>query len=231
MRERLIHAEKMAALGQVVSGVAHELNNPIAGINALAQTLILERPLDQGTHRVLETIRHEGERAANIISDLLTSSRQVPLKRQNVDLNRMVVEALAIEQKARDSSVQWETQLQDDLPLVNADPTQVRQVLDNLIVNARQAMDEAQDKRGRIRTYVDGVMIVCEVIDSGPGILSDALGRVFEPFYTTKVVGEGTGLGLAISHGIIEAHGGGIHAGNLPAGGARFWFELPRHSG
>ena len=231
LRERLIHAEKMAALGQVVSGVAHELNNPIAGINALAQTLILEQPLDDGTQRVLETIREEGDRAARIISDLLTSSRQVPLKRQDVDLNRMVEDALELERKARGEGVQWETQLKADLPLVNADPTQVRQVLDNLIVNARQAMDEVATKAGRIRTYIDGTMIGCEVVDSGPGVHPEALGRVFEPFYTTKVVGEGTGLGLAISHGIIEAHGGGIHAENLLSGGARFWFELPRHSG
>ncbi len=231
LRERLIHAEKMAALGQVVSGVAHELNNPIAGINALAQTLIIEQPLDEGTQRVLESIRHEGARAASIIEDLLTSARQVPLKRQDVDLNRIVDESLALEQEARGDAVRWETRLEPNLPVVNADPTQIRQVLDNLIVNARQAMDQVDHKVGRIRTYIDGSMIGCEVIDSGPGVHPDSLGRVFEPFYTTKVVGEGTGLGLAISHGIIEAHGGGIHAENLPTGGARFWFELPTHSG
>ena len=231
LRERLIHAEKMASLGQVVSGVAHELNNPIAGINALAQTLLLEGPLDEGAQRVLESIRRECDRAARIISDLLTSSRQQPLTRKDVDLNLLIVETMEVETKAWGDEVDWKLELAADLPSVNADPDQLRQVLGNLVANARQAMANANQRSGKIRTYVVPSGVGCEVIDSGPGIHPDSLGRVFEPFYTTKVVGEGTGLGLAISHGIIEAHGGTINAANVPGGGARFWFELHRHPG
>jgi len=231
LRERLIQAEKMAALGQVISGVAHELNNPIAGINALAQTLILEGPLDRGTQRVLESIREEGARAARIISDLLTSARQQPLKRQNVDLNLIVADTLALETSAREHEVDWRLDLAAGLPEVSADPDQIRQVLENLVTNACQAMANQDHPAGYIRTYVLDRVVGCEVSDSGPGIDANSVGRVFEPFYTTKGVGEGTGLGLAISHGIVEAHGGTISAENLAAGGARFSFELPRHPG
>ncbi len=231
LRERLIHAEKMASLGQVVSGVAHELNNPIAGINALAQTLLLEGPLDEGAERVLESIRHECDRAARIISDLLTSSRQQPLKRQEVDLNLIITETMELEEKAWPGEVEWALDLADGLPTVSADPDQLRQVLGNLVANARQAMAGAERRSGHVRTYLLETGVGCEVTDTGPGIHPDALGKVFEPFYTTKVVGEGTGLGLAISHGIIETHGGTINASNAPGGGARFCFELYRHLG
>jgi len=104
-------------------------------------------------------------------------------------------------------------------------------VIGNFVANARQAMADSPRRSGRVHTYVRGDVVGCEVSDSGPGIHPESLGRVFEPFYTTKVVGEGTGLGLAISHGIIEAHGGTIDAGNQPEGGARFWFELKRTAG
>ncbi len=231
LRERLIHAEKMASLGQVVSGVAHELNNPIAGINALAQTLLLDGPVEQGAERILESIRRECDRAARIISDLLTSSRQQPLKRQEVDLNFIVAETMELEEKAWAGEVEWTLDLADGLPTVSADPDQLRQVLGNLVTNARQAMADAERQSGTIRTYLAETGVGCEVTDSGPGIPPDALGKVFEPFYTTKVVGEGTGLGLAISHGIIEAHGGTISATNVPDGGAKFRFELHRHTG
>jgi PAS domain S-box-containing protein len=231
LRERLIHAEKMASLGQVVSGVAHELNNPIAGINALAQTLLLDGSIDQGAERVLGSIRRECDRAARIISDLLTSSRQQPLKRQEVDLNFIIAETMELEEKAWAGDVEWTLDLAEGLPTVSADPDQLRQVLGNLVVNARQAMADSELRSGCIRTYLAKTGVGCEVTDSGPGIPPDALGKVFEPFYTTKVVGEGTGLGLAISHGIIEAHGGTINATNVQGGGAKFCFELHRHAG
>lgn len=232
LRERLVQAETMAALGQVVSGVAHELNNPLAGINALAQTLILEEPLDQGTRRVLESIRREGARAARIVADLLTSSRQRPLERRDIDLNSVVEEAVAVDAAAQGGAdIRWELSLGAGLPSVSADADQLRQVLANLVANACHAMRGSATRIGRIRTFATGAKVGCEVVDTGPGIPAASLAKVFEPFFTTKVVGEGTGLGLAISRGIIEAHGGEIGAENLAAGGARFWFELPRHAG
>ncbi len=228
LQERLSHSEKMGALGVLVSGVAHELNNPLAGIMALAQTLALEEPVDEGTHRVLDSIRAEATRAARIVSDLLTFARQRPLARADTDLNAIVREAVA---RPGSGAVAWEMEIPKALPVVSADPDQVRQVVDNLLANAEHAMRSVPMRRGRVRTYLTEDAVGCEVADSGPGIPPETIGRIFEPFFTTKGAGEGTGLGLSISHGIIRAHGGDIGAQNRPEGGARFWFELPRRSG
>ena len=224
LRERVAHAEKMAALGQLVSGVAHEINNPLAGITALAEALAVEER-DEGTDRILSTIRREAGRAARIVQELLLFSRQRPLLRTEVDLNEVVREVLLV---GAVEGVRWETDLAADLPTVPADLDQVLQVVRNLVRNAGQAMAGRPGATGTIRTWADAALVACEVLDDGPGIPPDVLNRIFEPFFTTKGAGEGTGLGLSISHGIVRAHGGEIRAQNRPTGGARFWFELPR---
>jgi PAS domain S-box-containing protein len=224
LRERVAHAEKMGALGQLVSGVAHELNNPLAGINALAEALAVDAN-DEGTERILDTIRREARRAARIVQDLLLFARQRPLVRRDVDLNDLVREVLVMEPAG---GAPWRLELDPALPPVGADPDQVVQVVRNLVRNAGQAMAGLPDAAGTIRTWAEGEVVYCEVLDEGPGIAPEVLGRIFEPFFTTKAAGEGTGLGLSISHGIVRAHGGEIRAQNRPEGGARFWFELPR---
>jgi PAS domain S-box-containing protein len=227
LREQLGHSEKLAALGRLVSGVAHELNNPLAGISALAQALILDEPLDEGSRRVVESIRAEATRAARIVTDLLTFARQRPLQRTEVDLAALVRELVGA--AGRRSGV-WSVETPAGLPLVHADADQIRQVILNLLANAEQAM-QASGGKGTVRLWADDVIVSLEVADTGPGVPPDVMARIFEPFFTTKPVGAGTGLGLSISHGIIRAHGGDIRAENRPGGGARFWFELPRHPG
>ena len=227
LREQLGHTEKLAALGRLVSGVAHELNNPLAGISALAQALILDEPLDDGSRRVVESIRTEATRAAQIVTDLLTFARQRPLRRVEVDLGALVREVIG---SAGERLGTWSMECPADLPAAHVDPDQVRQVLLNLLANGGHAM-RATGGAGLVRVRADGESLILEVLDAGPGIPPDVMARIFEPFFTTKPAGEGTGLGLSISHGIIRAHGGDIRAENRPGGGARIWFELPRHPG
>lgn len=227
LRERLMQSEKMAALGQLVSGVAHELNNPLAGIMALAQALMPEAGTDEGVRRVLEGIRGEAGRAARIVNDLLTFSRQRPLVLTDLDLNGLVRDVM---DSSREPGVggSWELDLAPDLPLIQADGEQVRQVLVNLVQNAEYSMRGQEAGIGRVCTAHDGDIVRCEVRDVGPGVPPELLGRILEPFFTTKPAGDGTGLGLAIVHGIVRAHGGQIHVRNRPEGGASFTFELPR---
>jgi two-component system NtrC family sensor kinase len=228
LRERLTHSEKMAALGALVSGTAHELNNPLAGIAAMAQALLLERGAGDEIGRALETIRGEAMRAARIVTDLLTFARLRPLERRDVNLNQVVRDTFAATPGLAAHGVIWTLGLDPTLPSVSADPDQVRQVVTNLLVNASQAMMELERKEGLVRTWSTADWVGFEVLDSGAGIPAQVLTRIFEPFFTTKSQGQGTGLGLSISHGIIRAHGGEIRGENRPEGGARFTFQLPR---
>jgi len=228
LREQLNHAEKMAALGALVSGVAHELNNPLAGIAALAQALQGDAGVPAEIGQGLETMRREAMRAARIVTDLLTFARQRRLERQATDLNALVRETFVTTPALAGDGVDWTLGLDPTLPQVSGDPDQVRQVVTNLLVNASQAMAAGSRRAGQVRTWWDADWVGCEVRDSGPGIPADSLSRVFEPFFTTKAHGHGTGLGLSISHGIVRAHGGEIRGENRPEGGACFSFQLPR---
>ena len=212
-RYQLLQAEKMAALGQTISGVAHELNNPLATILSWAERLA-ERNVDDKTRQGLEVILAESERAARIVRNLLTFSRKRQTTRAMVDLNQVVRETLALrayEQKV--SNVQVVEALASGLPEVFADGHQIKQVLLNLLINAEQACIGANG-RGTIvvRTSHDTERgsAVLEVNDDGPGIAEERQGRVFDPFFTTKEVGQGTGLGLTVAYAIVQEHSGRI---------------------
>ncbi len=227
LRARLLQAEKLAALGTLVSGAAHELNNPLAGISAMAQAMLHEAR-EPDAVQGLQTILGEAHRAARIVGDLLAFARPRPLARRDTNLNQLIRETFAGTPALSADGAVWTLGLDPTLPMVSGDPDQVRQVVTNLLTNAAQAMAAGPIREARVRTAWDAEWVTCEVEDSGPGIPPEVLPRVFEPFFTTKALGQGTGLGLSISHGIIHAHGGDIAGENRPGHGARFRFRLPR---
>ena len=227
---QLLQAEKMAALGTTISGVAHELNNPLATILTWSERLA-QRELDASTHRGVETILREAERAARIVRNLLTFARKRHTTRTMVDINQVVRDTLALrayEQRVTNISVI--DALASGIPSVFADPHQIQQVLLNLVINAEQAMLTANG-RGTlmVRTWQnpDHESIVLEVNDDGPGVPEDVRTKIFDPFFTTKEVGKGTGLGLTVAYAIVEEHGGRMWLVSEPGAGASFYVELP----
>lgn len=229
MTEQLIQQEKLAAVGQLVSGVAHELNNPLASVMAFAQLLLAAPPGVQHDKRAIDAINHEAKRAAKIVSNLLTFARQHQPERTITDLNRVVEDTLELRRYAlRIAQIDVQTHLDPNLPLTWADPFQLQQVMLNLVTNAEHALSSWE----RVRRIVvstesrDG-QLVLRVGDSGPGIPAEHLPRIFNPFFTTKPVGEGTGLGLSISDGIIREHGGRIRVESRAGDGASFIIEMP----
>lgn len=230
LHHQLLQAEKLAALGQTISGVAHELNNPLATILAWAERLA-ETPADDKARRGLDVILKESERAARIVRNLLTFARKRQSTRMMVDLNEVVRETLAL--RAYEQSVTNVTvveALAPDVPLVFADGHQVKQVLLNLIINAEQAMTGAHG-RGTLtlRTGHDAERnaVRLEVSDDGPGISEEMQGRIFDPFFTTKDVGKGTGLGLSVAYALVQEHGGQLSVRSHPGAGTSFVVELP----
>ncbi len=231
---QLLQAEKMAALGTTVSGVAHELNNPLATILTWSERLT-ERELDPPTRRGIDTILHEAERAARIVRNLLTFARKRHTTRTMVDINQVVRETLSLRSyEQRVTNISVIDAFASGLPQVFADPHQLQQVLLNLIINAEQAM---LTKNGRgtlvVRTWQDPdhESVILEVNDDGPGVPEDVRTKIFDPFFTTKEVGKGTGLGLTVAYAIIEEHGGRLWLSSETGAGASFFVELPRGGG
>jgi PAS domain S-box-containing protein len=228
---QLLQAEKMAALGQTISGVAHELNNPLATIHSWAERLSSRDTLDPALRRGLDTILSESQRAARIVRNLLTFARKRQTTRVMVDVNQVVRETLALRAYEQHvSNISIIDALAAGLPQVFADGHQVQQVLLNLIINAEQAMLSAHG-RGTVvvRTWHDPDQdsVVLEINDDGPGIPDELQPKIFDPFFTTKEVGQGTGLGLTVAYAIVHEHGGRIRLESRPGRGASFFVELP----
>ena len=232
---QLLQAEKMAALGQTISGVAHELNNPLATILSWAERLSQRPSLDDAVRRGLEMILGESERAARIVRNLLTFARKRQTTRAMVDVNQVARETLALRAyEQRVSNISVIDALAAGLPQVFADGYQLQQVLLNLIINAEQAMLSANG-RGIlvVRTWhdTDQESVVLEINDDGPGIPDDLQPKIFDPFFTTKEVGQGTGLGLTVAYAIVQEHGGRLRLESRPGAGASFYVELPVSGG
>ena len=228
---QLLQAEKMAALGQTVSGVAHELNNPLATILLWAERLSQKASVEPAVKRGLEVILRESERAARIVRNLLTFARKRQTTRAMIDVNGVVREALALRAyEQRVTNITVIAALAAGLPSAFGDAFQVQQVLLNLIINAEQAMLSANGRGNLVvRTWHDAERerIILEVSDNGPGIAQEVQARIFDPFFTTKAVGKGTGLGLSVAYAIVSEHGGRIRLESRPSEGASFFVELP----
>ena len=231
---QLLQAEKLTALGQTISGVAHELNNPLATILTWAERLN-DRSLDHATRRGVETILSESERAARIVRNLLTFARKRQTTRAMVDLNQVVRDTLALRvYEQRLTNIVTIEALATGLPEVFADPHQVKQVLLNLIINAEQAMLSANGRGTLVaRTWhdVDRESVILEINDDGPGVSEELQPKIFDPFFTTKVMGKGTGLGLTVAYAIVQEHGGHLHVKSTPGAGASFFVEFPTSAG
>lgn len=228
MREQLIMQDRLASIGQLVSGIAHELNNPLTGVIGFSD-MLLERDLPEDIKEDLETINHEAKRTANVVKGLLTFARKQKIEKESSDINSIIQGILQLRSyEQRVSNIEVNTRFAHDLPQIFGNGSQLQQVFLNIITNAEQAMLEAHE-RGRltITTEQVGNMVRASFTDDGPGIAKESLGHLFDPFFTTKEVGKGTGLGLSISHGIVSAHDGKIFAESQLGKGATFVVELP----
>jgi signal transduction histidine kinase/BarA-like signal transduction histidine kinase len=228
--QQLLHAENMAALGQTISGVAHELNNPLATILSWAERLA-DKPLEATTKRGIEVIVAEADRAARIVRNLLTLARKRQSTRTMIDVNQVVTETMALRAyEHQRTNIAVVTALAAGLPEVFADGHQIQQVLLNLIINAEQAMLTANGRGSLVvRTWhdVERQLVALEVSDDGPGVPVDMRTKIFDPFFTTKGVGEGTGLGLTVAYAIVQEHNGQIRVDSHPGRGVSFIVELP----
>jgi PAS domain S-box-containing protein len=228
MEEQLIITDRLASVGELASGIAHELNNPLTGIIGLSQ-LLVEKDIPEDSKEDLQLVYSEAQRAANVVKGLLTFARKHPPERQLININDVinkVLELRAYEQKV--SNIKTITNLAPDLSEIWADFFQLQQVFLNIVTNAEYFMLKAHN-RGTltITTEMVGGIVRISFADDGPGISQKDLGHVFDPFFTTKEVGQGTGLGLSISHGIVTAHCGRIYAETEQGKGATFVVELP----
>src|SRR5437867_5752601 len=230
MESQLIQSEKLAAVGQLVSGVAHELNNPLTSIAGLAEFLLEQQELGPKDRDHLQVIHEQAERAGRIVRNLLTFARKGPGERARVNLNDVVQRTLLLlsyDLKLKD--IRTEKNLGSGMPDVVGDRHALQQVVLNLVTNAAHALAGNEAGRPctiRISTWFDE-RVRLRVADTGPGIPEEVLPHLFTPFFTTKEPGQGTGLGLSITYSIVEAHGGQITVERPSEGGAAFLVDLP----
>jgi signal transduction histidine kinase/CheY-like chemotaxis protein len=232
IQSKMLQTEKMAALGQLVSGIAHELNNPLTAIMGYAQ-LLLGHGLKPGQLSEAKKVYHEAERARRIVKNLLYFARENKPERSHVDVNEIIERTLALRSyELRVENIAVDCDLAADLPKTMADPYQLQQVILNLVINAEQALIEGRGQghvwiRTRHLQQRTGDRISIEIADDGPGIAPEIASRIFDPFFTTKPLGVGTGLGLSIVYGIVHQHGGEVAFDNQSGLGAKFTVELP----
>ncbi|HEU4387870.1 MAG TPA: ATP-binding protein [Blastocatellia bacterium] len=236
LQEQLIQSEKMAALGQLVAGVAHELNNPLTSVIGYAQLLLADPQIRPEQKERVDLIYREAERTRRIVNNLLSFARQHKPSRTAADLNDLIgrtLELRAYDMRVNNIAVHQNLR---EIPRVLADEHQIQQVLLNIIMNAEQAIRSSK-KSGSLTVETGSASmdgreeVTVRIADDGPGIKPDHLTRIFDPFFTTKPVGQGTGLGLSISYGIVKEHTGRIWAESTPGYGTSFFIQLPAYAG
>jgi two-component system, NtrC family, sensor kinase len=217
----------MAAVGQLISGVAHELNNPLTAILGYSQLLSASGQMGPQGMEYSEKLYKQAQRTHRIVQNLLSFARQHKPERLPTMINHILEDTLALrDYDLRMSNIRVHLNLAPDLPVMSADPHQLQQVFLNMVNNAVDAiLESSADGDLWVTTRSDRARVFVEFTDSGPGVQEAS--RVFDPFYTTKPVGKGTGLGLSICYGIVTEHGGTIRVRNLPHRGASFTIELP----
>ncbi len=232
LRDQLVHSERLSAIGELVAGVAHEINNPLQTIVGSVE-LMMDEEHGPSVQRDLEVVRREAGRAGQIVRNLLSFVRRSTPDRRSVDLNDVVRAVVQLREfHLQQSNVALIVELHQRPLLVLANREEIQQIVLNLVLNAEQAIEvSGKGSRILVRSYTADGQQVIEVSDDGPGIDPEIRGRIFEPFFTTKDVGQGTGLGLSISHGIAAAHGGSLAlCPGAPAAGACFRLTLPAHN-
>jgi len=224
VQAQLVQSEKLASLGQLVGGAAHELNNPLTAMLGYSE-LLTATPLNGEQRSLAQKIEHQIRRTRTLVSSLLSFAKQVPAEKTSLNINAMVQTAVKLyPPQLRSASVQVYTDLAKDLPRVMGDSNQLLQVCLHITNNALHAMAETGGSL-TVSTRASNGTVVIEFVDNGPGLQEPD--RVFDPFYTTRPVGQGVGLGLSVCYGIIQEHQGIIHCQNRPEGGAKFRIELP----
>ncbi|MCF7634574.1 MAG: sensory box sensor histidine kinase [Dehalococcoides mccartyi] len=227
LEQQLIMTDRMASVGELASGLAHEINNPLTGIVGFSELLLMNE-LEESVKEDVQTIHREALRAAEVVRNLLTFARQQTPTREAGDINLSIQKVLELRKHDhRINNIRCITELDPDLPRVMLDVFQIQQVLINIIINAEFFLRLKEHPQITIKTSRRKGYAVISISDNGPGISPENIKRIFDPFFTTKEVGKGTGLGLSICHGIIEEHHGRISAESTPGNGATFRIELP----
>jgi signal transduction histidine kinase len=229
--EQLRQTEKLAAIGELVAGVAHEINNPLTGISALSELLLDDSADDAlgADHREsVRLIKREADRAVAVIRDLLVFSRKTDPRHIPVDVNALLERTLRLRAYSlRSADVEVRLELDPALPTVRGDEQKLQQLFLNLIINAEQALQDASRRQITVRTRSAPDHVVVSVSDTGVGMPEETRQRVFEPFFSTRPEGVGTGLGLSVSYGIVQAHRGEITVRSAPGRGTTFDVTLP----
>jgi signal transduction histidine kinase len=226
LERRLVQADKLSSIGLLAAGVAHEVNTPLAVISTYAQMLAKQVNGDDQKSKLLDKIAKSTFRASEIVNSLLNFSRTSPAEFGEVDVNRVLDETISLVRHQLDKAgVHTVFNLQHDGLTVKGNAGKLQQVFLNLVLNARDAMDGGGTLT--VRTWSDGACARIDIKDTGQGIPSDTLPRIYDPFFTTKAARKGTGLGLSVTYGIVQEHGGSIEVQSEPGAGTLFHLEFP----